>query len=178
MRGAIVGAVLMALACCAPASALDVTTPLATVSCDHQDDTSNPPHESTIDSCAVDSDATTAACISDQESGGDTPSTAECTAATAAGTVDCTRYETFVYASNDDIACTAGTARDTATCETDHSNDFFATGDSSRVSGCTVGDLTSCYVTTRPDTDPIDPAFPVPDGTTPSITPSADCPAP
>jgi hypothetical protein len=33
-------------------------------------------------------------------------------------------------------------------------------------------------VTTQPDTDPIDPAFPAPDGSDPAITPGASCPAP
>jgi hypothetical protein len=200
MRGAFAGAIVTVLLCCAPASALDpvcstqtlngatqtdcsIATPVATVSCSRYDSTVNPPHESTIDSCAVDSSAATASCTSDQESGGDDPSTSACTAAAGGATVDCTRYETYVYVSNDDVGCTTSTASgDTATCETDHTNDFFVTGDSSRTTGCALdpaaGDTTACNVTTQPDTDPIDPAFPAPDGSDPAITPGASCPAP
>ena len=195
MRGAFAGAILVGLLCCAPASAQDpvcstttlngatqtdcsIATPIATVSCSRYDNTANAPHESTIDSCTVDSGAASASCTSDQESGGSDPNTAACTSSAAGTTVDCTRYETFIYVSNDDIACTASTADGgTAACETDHTNDFFVTGDSSRTTGCATGD-TACYVTTQPDTDPIDPAFPVPDGTDPAITPSEGCPVP
>lgn len=177
MRGVFAVAIVAALVGCAPALALDpVSVPgVGSVSCD-QTDAQDPPHETMTDSCTVDSAAATVTCTRVQST--DTPTTGECTTSAAGDTVDCTRYETFIYVSDDDIQCTTTTSGgDSATCSTEHTNDFFVTGDGTRVTGCDT-DPASCYVTTQPDTDPDDPAFPVPDGTTPSVTPSVGCPAP
>jgi hypothetical protein len=208
MRGALLGGLAAAIMCCAPASALDPIGPVvvpgvgsagcatttteswttqdecsadsavATASCSHYDSTVNPPHETTIDSCQADSDAAQASCTRDHEAGWNDLNTSDCTADAGQNTVDCTRYETYTYVSNDDISCTATTAGgDSATCATGHTNDFFVTGDSSRTTGCATGDA-ACAVTTRPDTDPIDPVFPVPDGSDPAVTPDESCPLP
>jgi hypothetical protein len=177
MRGAFAGAILTVLLCCAPASALDtISVPgVGTASCT-QNDVQDPPHETTTDSCSVDSSVATADCTQVQST--DSPTTTDCTTAASGTTVDCSRDETFLYVSNDDVSCTAATADSSiATCGSDYANEFFATGDSSRTTGCTLSDGTSCYVTTQPATDPDDPAFPVPDGTEPAITPSSGCPA-
>jgi hypothetical protein len=178
MRGAFAGAILTVLLCCAPAFALDpISVPgVGTASC-AQTDYQDPPNEVITDSCEVDTAAATASCTRVQSTVA--PSTGDCKVAADGTTLDCTRYETFLYVSNDNVACAASTASgDGATCESDHTNDFFVTGDSSRTTGCTLADGTSCYVTTQPDTDPDDPAFPVPDGTDPAITPRSGCPAP
>lgn len=177
MRGVMALMALVMAIWCAPAWSLDpVSVPgVGSVSCT-QTNQQDPPHETTTDSCAVDSAAATATCTYVQST--DVPDTTDCVASGAGNTVDCTRSETYLYVSDDDIACTGTTSGgDSATCGTEHTNDLLVSGDSSRVTGCAAGG-TACYVTTQPDTDPIDPAFPVPDGTDPSVTPSPDCPAP
>jgi hypothetical protein len=178
MRGAFAGAILTVLLCYGPASALEpISVPgVGTVSCT-QNDVQDPPHETTTDSCSVDSSAATADCTQVQST--DSPTTTDCTTTASGTTVECSRDETFLYVSNDDVSCTAATADGSiATCGSAYTNDLLVSGDSSRTSGCDLGDGTSCYVTTQPATDPDDPAFPVPDGTEPAITPSSGCPAP
>jgi hypothetical protein len=178
MRGLLSVAAVMALLACAPAFALDpVSVPgVGSVSCT-QSDVQDPPHETITDSCSVDSSVASADCTRVQSTDG--PTSTDCTATAGGTTVDCAREETFLYVSNDDVACAATTADGgTTTCGSDYTNDFFASGDASRTSGCDLGDGTSCHVTTQPATDPDDPVFPVPDGTDPAVTPSGDCPTP